>query len=319
MKNRYYEYVRTIAEEGSFSRAAQKLYISQPALSAAVKKLEKELHGVPLFDRTVTPVTHTKAGRFYLEKAEVIDRLESEIDLYFSSQAGKRSGTLTIGSASFFCTYVLPGILRGYHVVNPECEIDMLETNVDQADSRLRKGEIDLLLDVEKMDEETFESTVLGKEYILLAVPASFPVNEKLKEYRISRESIISRDFLKGDVPAVDLGFLKDEPFLLLKKKNDIRRRAEEMCRRAGFEVKMGLRLDQMLTAYNIARNSQNGATFFRDTILRYTEPTDRLCYYWIDDPLSERDILISWRKTPGLSALGEDFVKYLLLKRGII
>ena len=86
MKNRYYEYVRTIAEEGSFSRAAQKLYISQPALSAAVKKLEKELHGVPLFDRTVTPVTLTKAGRFYLEKAEVIDRLESEIDLYFSSQ-----------------------------------------------------------------------------------------------------------------------------------------------------------------------------------------------------------------------------------------
>ena len=173
MKNRYYEYVRTIAEEGSFSRAAQKLYISQPALSAAVKKLEKELHGVPLFDRTVTPVTLTKAGRFYLEKAEVIDRLESEIDLYFSSQAGKRSGTLTIGSASFFCTYVLPGILRGYHEVNPECEIDMLETNVDQADSRLRKGEIDLLLDVEKMDEESFESMVLGKEYILLAVPVS--------------------------------------------------------------------------------------------------------------------------------------------------
>ena len=91
------------------------------------------------------------------------------------------------------------------------------------------------------------------------------------------------------------------------------------MCRRAGFEVKAGLRLDQMLTAYNIARNSQNGATFFRDTILRHTEPTDRLCYYWINDPLSERDILISWRKSPGLSALGEDFVKYLLLKRNII
>ena len=319
MKNRYYEYVRTIAEEGSFSRAAQKLYISQPALSAAVKKLERELHGVPLFDRAVTPVKLTKAGRFYLEKAEIIDRLESEIDLYFSTQAGKRSGTLTIGSASFFCTYVLPEILRGYHDVNPECEIDMMETNVDQADSRLRKGEIDLLLDVEKMDEESFESMGLGKEYILLAVPASFSVNEELKDCRISRESIITRDFLKGDVPAVDLKLLKDEPFLLLKKKNDICRRAEEMCRRAGFEVKAGLRLDQMLTAYNIARNSQNGATFFRDTILRHTEPTDRLCYYWIDDPLSERDILISWRKTPGLSTLGEDFVKYLLLKRGII
>ena len=196
-----YEYVLAVSQEGNFSKAAQRLYISQPALSAAVKKLERELHGVPLFDRAVTPVKLTKAGRFYLEKAEIIDRLESEIDLYFSTQAGKRSGTLTIGSASFFCTYVLPGILRGYHEVNPECEIDMIETNVDQADSRLRKGEIDLLLDVEKMDEESFESMGLGKEYILLAVPASFSVNEKLKDCRISRGSIISRDFLKGDVP----------------------------------------------------------------------------------------------------------------------
>ena len=53
---REYEYVMEIAKEGSFSKAAQNLYISQPALSGAIKKIEKELYGIPLFDRTVTPV-----------------------------------------------------------------------------------------------------------------------------------------------------------------------------------------------------------------------------------------------------------------------
>ena len=53
---REYEYVMEIAKEGSFSKAAQKLYVSQPALSGAIKKLEKDLYGIPLFDRAVTPV-----------------------------------------------------------------------------------------------------------------------------------------------------------------------------------------------------------------------------------------------------------------------
>lgn len=48
---REYEYVMEIAKEGSFSKAAQKLYVSQPALSGAIKKLEKDLYGIPLFDR----------------------------------------------------------------------------------------------------------------------------------------------------------------------------------------------------------------------------------------------------------------------------
>ncbi len=59
MKNRSFEYVYTVFQEGSFSKAAAKLYISQPALSAAIKKVETELYGVPLFNRGVNPVTLT--------------------------------------------------------------------------------------------------------------------------------------------------------------------------------------------------------------------------------------------------------------------
>ena len=67
MKNRSFEYVYTVFQEGSFSKAAAKLYISQPALSAAIKKVETELYGVPLFNRGVNPVTLTPAGEFYIK------------------------------------------------------------------------------------------------------------------------------------------------------------------------------------------------------------------------------------------------------------
>lgn len=63
MKNRSFEYVYTVFQEGSFSKAAAKLYISQPALSAAIKKVETELYGVPLFNRGVNPVTPHPCGR----------------------------------------------------------------------------------------------------------------------------------------------------------------------------------------------------------------------------------------------------------------
>ena len=315
MNHRAYEYVSTIAREGSFSRAARVLYITQPALSAAVKKLEEELCGVSLFDRTVTPVKLTPAGKFYLEKAGEIDRLEQEIQAHFAALSGRINGKLTIGSASFFCTYVLPDILRRYQDLNPEAEVHMSETGA-RAEEALFNGELDLVMDVEQLDQSRFETIRLDREYVLVAVPATFPVNESLKEYRLTQEQIADRSFLKEQVPRLPLSLLKEEPFLLLKDNNDMCRRAMEMCGRAGFDPRVALRTDQMLTAWNIARAGQTGVTFFRDTILRYTEPTDRLCYYYPDDELAERDILLSWKRFPGLTPLGEDFVRFLMLVR---
>ena len=76
---REYEYVMEIAKEGSFSKAAQKLYISQPALSGAIKKIEKQLYGIALFDRNVNPVALTPAGQYYLEKTRKIYELSNEM------------------------------------------------------------------------------------------------------------------------------------------------------------------------------------------------------------------------------------------------
>ena len=76
------EYVYTIYEEKSFSAAAKKLYMTQPALSAAVKKIEGEL-GLPIFDRSHSPLRLTDAGQAYIEAAEKILNTEKPASLYY--------------------------------------------------------------------------------------------------------------------------------------------------------------------------------------------------------------------------------------------
>ena len=314
MRSHDYEYVLAVSQEGNFSKAAQRLYISQPALSAAIKKIENELHGVPLFDRSVSPVTLTREGKFWLEKSRRIDDLENEIDEYFASVAGIRKGTINIGSSAYFCAYMLADMIRRFHEINPACRITLTECDSVTMDRGLREGRLVLGVDVDKQDPEFYDLIELGQEYLILGVPSAFPVTEKLVSCELTREQILDRSFLEETVPSADLSLLAEEPFILMKKKQDGYERAVAICRHAGFVPKVSLHMDQMLTAYNIARNGQTGCVFFRDTILRYTEPTTRLRFYKVGSPLAKRSIWLSVRKTPKPSRLTEDFIKFMML-----
>lgn len=314
MNSREYEYVSTVAKEGSFSKAAQKLYMSQPALSGAIKKIEKDLYGVPLFDRAVTPVTLTPAGQYYLEQVRKIYDLYSDLDQHFASLAGVRAGVINIGSSAYFCAYLLPELVHGYYKLNPKCVVNLTETDISGMDSGLRSGQFDITIDVEQLDPEMFETITLGYEYMIMAVPSSFKVNERLKMYEISRETILDRSFLDKKYAAVDLKMVADQPFIMLKKNQDSYRRCIDICAHAGFEPKAVIYLDQLLTAYNVARNGQSGIIFFRDTILKYTEKTDRLKYYKIEDLLARREIRLSLKKFPGPTETVDDFIKYIML-----
>ena len=167
MVSRDYEYVSAVAAEGSFSKAAQKLYISQPALSGAIKKIEKDLYGIPLFDRTVTPVVLTEAGRYYLEQTRKIYDISNEIDQHFALLAGVKAGVINIGSSAYFCAFMLPEMIQGYCRMNPRCEINLTETDISGMDAGLRSGQFDVTIDVEKLDSEVFESITLGYEYMI--------------------------------------------------------------------------------------------------------------------------------------------------------
>lgn len=100
MNAKQFKYVLVLANEGSFSKAADTLNITQPSLSQYIKKIEREV-GLPLFDRTNGDVRITGAGRVYIETVRQILNLEYQGETAFSDFAGNRDGSLTIGVACF--------------------------------------------------------------------------------------------------------------------------------------------------------------------------------------------------------------------------
>ena len=95
------KYVYEVYKERSFTKAAQNLYISQPSLSARIKKIE-EIIGEPLFDRSTTPLQLTEVGKVYIEAAEEITQIEQRVENYINDLAGLKTGNLAVGASTLF-------------------------------------------------------------------------------------------------------------------------------------------------------------------------------------------------------------------------
>jgi len=304
------KYVYTVYKEKSFSKAAKKLFISQPALSAVVKKVESKIQ-LPIFDRSTNPIQLTPAGKYYIKSIEKIMEIEMDMKAYFSVIADERKGSINIGSAAFFCAHILPKLIQEFKDKYPNYSVNSLEINADELINCLKTGVIDLSLGVEMLDPNTFVNKIWKKEHIILAVPASLEINKSLKSYRLTFDDIRSKEYLNSKYPAVNMKFFKNESFLLLRKGNDLYNRALSICKKAGFKPKINMYLDQMLTSYYVAYNGK-GAVFVRDDITRYAEPTEKLFFYKIDDENAERNIMIQYKKSSPLSKIAKDFIDIL-------
>lgn len=295
---RYKEYIYAIYQEQSFSRAAQKLYVSQPWLSSVVKKVEQEV-GTPLFDRSTTPVSLTAAGRYYVEKAEQVMAIEEEMRGYFR-QAGPEGRTeLRIGSSMFFCTFVLPRLMEEFRALYPQITLAFVEGDIQTLSERLLDRKLDLLLEAERLKDAQVETVAWAAEEIVLAVPARSAVNRGLEAYCHTFEELRRRNDRGAQKPPVPLSAFKNEPFLLLQPGNDSHTRAVEMCRRAGFAPRVLAYLAQMMTAYYLVCEGQ-GVSFLRSTIPEYVPATEQVLFYRLDDALATRNIYLSYTKRRG-------------------
>ncbi|GAB3802573.1 LysR family transcriptional regulator [Virgibacillus kimchii] len=309
------DYVYAVYTNKSFSKAAEALYISQPALSATIKKVEEEI-GLPIFDRSSNPIQLTTAGEYYIESIENIMSIEKEMRSYFNSLRDNTAGTINVGGASFFCTYILPAIVQEFKEEYPDHMVNLLEANADDLMKCLRSGIVDIVIDVEKKGvPKAFDAYVWAEEHILLAVPASLEVNNHLEAYRLTFHDVASGHYVHEKYPKVNLKAFENENFLLLKKGNDMYQRSLKMCKTAGFTPKVSMDLDQMLTSYYIARNGK-GIAFVRAGVTRHLERTDKLFFYKIDDQHAYQKIMLYYKNSEPLSKAGEDFIEFLNGKR---
>ena len=289
----YKEYVCAVCEEKSFSRAARRLFVSQPWLSSAVKKTEQEI-GTALFDRTTSPISLTEAGMYYLEQARRVMEIEEKMRRHFE-QAGQEE-RLNLGSSMFFCSEVFPSLLRGFREEYPGVAMTFTEGDSVALSEKLLQGTLDFVLEAEEIHDPRIQSVAWAPEEIVLAVPASYPINERLAAHGYRADEFLKRNEPGGKKPPVLLKEFRDLPFLMLQKGNEIYGRGMRMCRRAGFVPEVAMYLTQMVTAYALVCEGQ-GVSFLRSTIAGYARPGKMAVFYQLEDPETLRNLYLSYRK----------------------
>lgn len=283
------DYVYTVYEEKSFSQAAKKLFMTQPALSAAVKKVEKEL-GLPIFDRSHSPLRLTDAGHAYIEAAEKIFQIQKNLHRYITDLAELESGNLVIGGTNFVTACFLPRLIKRFNEQYPHINISVVESSSAELFAGLKQGTIDLVIDSGECNTKEFESRTFCTDRIMLAVPKAY-VPAEVKSF--SQQEIIAGKHLLPEAAAADLQAFQETPFLLLGKGNDMYRRSMEIFRETGITPRVRLYLNQLMTAYHMTASGL-GATFLTDTLIRMAAPNDNLRYYLMNHPSMQREIFIA-------------------------
>lgn len=163
---------RAVAQQLSFRKAAEELYLTQPAVSLQIKALEEDL-GVGLFDRSGSQVRLTPAGKALLKYAFVSSRLLHEARHSLAEFSGIQSGALTLGASTTIAQYVLPRLLSEFCAIHPRVHPTLTSGNTEQIVTEVEEEKIALgFIEGPSRSRDLALAPFLEDELVLLAPAA---------------------------------------------------------------------------------------------------------------------------------------------------
>lgn len=301
-------YIYKIYKEGSFSKAAKDLYISQPSLSATVKKVEQKI-GMPLFERSTNPIQLTECGKQYIKTAEQLMNLEEQFANYVEDLNELKVGHLAIGGTYLFSAFVVSTAILKFQEKYPNVKVSLFEGSTPILEEKLFSGELDMIIDNYPMNEDIYEKKYFMKEHLVLAVPSGHHSNQEAKQWKLTAEDIQNNVHTKKEIQGVPLKVFADEPFVMLRAHNDTRERVEAICKRAEINPKVALKLNQLMTVYHLTEKGMGNA-ILSDTVVKCMPPSPGIVYYKIDDPSAERNVYFYYRKNKYFTKSMDEFIK---------
>ncbi len=299
MNSRQLQYAVLLSEQRSFSQVADRLGISQPALSKQILALENEL-GVRLFDRSSNPLTLTAAGESFVKDArELLFRQEQLVRSMDDFKSGDK-GQINIGVSPFRCMYLMPEVTRRLRERFPGLRVVLSETD----SARLHKGAADGLYDFAiinlPVDEALLDVIPLEPERLVLAVP------EELLSLMPKTEEC------GGDqLPTVDLKDCGALPFVVLSERQELRRLFDGMCAASGLRPEIVSEVVGITTAWAMARAGV-GATVLPLQFLRGSSVEGGLSFFALKQEASTRRPAIVTRKGQHISGYARYAIELL-------
>lgn len=304
-------YILAAAQYKSISKAAEKLGISQPALSAHIKKIEDQL-GITIFDRSHKPLTLTDAGEIYLHYAKQSLELDKAFAQRISDLNDLATGNLVLGGASFFNVSYLPRAVNLYTRRYPGIKIEVIDGKMPEIIEKALNNEIDLFISPPWQQDERFSYERFLSERIFICVPPEWPINDSLSEQRLSIEQILSDSGKKEtSLKTVDFRTFKEEPFVLLKEDQHIGNIMKQLFQRHGFSPKHSVAVEQTITSYAFTQAGV-GISLITESTIKNSHLRDYPAFYLTDPDICQREIFIAYPKQKYLSRACKEFIGIL-------
>lgn len=179
MELRHLRYFVAVAEEESFTKASERLFISQPPLSRQIQQLEEEI-GVTLFVRNSRPLKLTEAGKFFFEHAKQVLARTGELKA-MTQRVGNIGRTLNVGFVASTLYGKLPKIIRKYRAKFNATELRMHEMTTMEQLKALKDGKIDVGFGRVRHEDMNIRRIVLREERLIAAVPYEHPLSQDMK------------------------------------------------------------------------------------------------------------------------------------------
>ena len=268
------KFVVAVAQERNFRRAAKKCFVTQPALSSGIKKLEEEL-GVMIFERSRTEVTVTEIGALIVEQGNVLLEQAARIKEMAKLGTNKLDGLFKLGMIHSVGPYLLPEIIPILRKTAPKMPLEIEETLTANLEAQLRNGVIDAAVIALPFDLPGVQTKPLYDEEFAVVIPSS--------HHWASRKHINPEE-------------LSEEKVLLLNSghcfSNQVTQACPERARRGEILQGNSLETIRNMVASNLGITVLPGSA----TADRYNNPLVKVIPF--TKPAPTRRIAIAWRKS---------------------
>jgi len=190
-----------VAKTGNITQVANRLHISQPAVSMQIKRLEEEI-GVPLLALIGRNISVTDAGKTFLEYAESILSLEGQLHRAMDEFREGKQGKIVIGASAAVGTYLIPPVIRSFTQTYPDIQIELVTQREDEVERLVREGNVDIGFTFKDPEEHLSLRVTRYTDDRWIGIQPLYPPESR--HVFIAADTVIPEDERLGEITRLD-------------------------------------------------------------------------------------------------------------------
>lgn len=266
------KYVITLAEEGSFTKAANRLYITQPSLSQAIKRVEAE-NEIQLFYRGQERLLPTEEGKLFIATGKRVLKLMRDLENDLLDLSSANEGRLVVGTGYMLGSIFVFKQVAKFREKYPEIDLRLMEAPASDLETMVIDGSVDLSVVFEPIREKSLHTTKICSGKMVLVMSQENPLNQYAFQYKEDPSHTY-----------FDLRKAKNASFVCPTEGNRLDLLSNIIFKKAGFLPYVSLRIRNIVTAIRLVKNSNDlvilPEIFLGASLYKREEDEGIRCYY---------------------------------------